>query len=121
MGSTVDYVAMGKRIRQARKKRGLTQAALGDKCCVSGAHIGHIENHQGKISLETLVGVANALNETLDSLLCDSLVASKPIFENELGELLSKASPRQVKLIKELAKVVLSDEFGLQEPEPDEE
>ena len=26
MGETLDYVAMGKRIRQARKQRGLTQA-----------------------------------------------------------------------------------------------
>ena len=31
MGETLDYVAMGKRIRQARKQRGLTQAELGEK------------------------------------------------------------------------------------------
>lgn len=121
MGETVDYVAMGKRIRQARKKCGLTQAALGEKCRVSGGHIGHVETNHGKVSLEAMVAIANALDVSLDSLLCDSLTSSKPVFENELAELLSQATPKQVKLIAELTKVILRDEFKLRDLERNEE
>lgn len=121
MDGTVDYVAMGKRIRQARKKRGLTQAALGEKCCVSGGHIGHVETNHGKVSLEAMVAIANALDVSLDSLLCDSLTSSKPVFENELAELLSQATPKQVKLVAELTKVILRDEFKLRDLERNEE
>ena len=120
MGETLDYVAMGKRIRQARKQRGLTQAELGEKCGVSGGHIGHVENNHGKVAPETMVSIANVLGVSLDTLLCDSLTCSKPVYENELAGLLSRATPKQVRMIAELAKVVLRDEFKLQEQEPDE-
>lgn len=58
-----------------------------------------------------LVNIANTLEVSLDELMCDSLVSSKPIYEDELQKLLSQATVKQVKMITELARVVLRDEF----------
>lgn len=113
----LDYAAIGRRIRKARKERGLTQARLGDLCGVTGAHIGHIETDNGKPSLSVLVRIANALDVSLDELVCDSLATGKPVYEDELREILAQASTRQVRLITELARVVLRDEFGTGESE----
>lgn len=111
MEYTLDYAAIGRRIRKIRKERRLTQAALGERCGVTSAHIGHIEKNHGKLSLAVLVNIANTLEVSLDELMCDSLVSSKPIYEDELQKLLSQATVKQVKMITELARVVLRDEF----------
>ncbi len=109
---TLDYAAVGRRIRRARKARRLTQAELGDRCGVTGAHICHIEAARGKVSLPTLVVIANVLQVSLDALLCDDLVTRKDIYGDELRDLLSQATAEQARLITELARVVLCDRYG---------
>ena len=43
MNKNVDYVALGKRIKEKRIQSHLTQEQLGEMCDLSTAHIGHIE------------------------------------------------------------------------------
>lgn len=61
--------------------------------------------------------IANVLQVSLDELLCDNLVTSKYIYEDELRNLLSHATTKQARLITELAHVVLRDEFILRDYE----
>ena len=42
MNKNVDYVALGKRIKEKRIQSHLTQEQLGEMCDLSTAHIGHI-------------------------------------------------------------------------------
>lgn len=64
----MDYVAMGRRIRAYRKQCGMTQAALAESVGISTSFIGHIERGTRITSLETLVGLSNVLEVSLDAL-----------------------------------------------------
>ena len=55
--------ALGKRIGEIRRRRGLSQMALAE----------HIETGQRGMSIETFVSIANALNVSADALLIDSI------------------------------------------------
>jgi len=72
MDKLIDYTALGKRIRKARKLKGLSQDNLGEACSISTAHIGHIERGTRIPSLETLFKISNVLNISMDYIFFDS-------------------------------------------------
>ena len=79
----MDYESLGMRIRRARKAAGMTQADLAEKLGISTSFLGHIERGTRKASLETVVGIANALNVSTDLLLQDSLdIMTRPLSAN---------------------------------------
>ena len=88
----LDYQAIGVRIRRLRKERGLTQQALAERSNQEPSNVSHIERGATKLSLPTMVNIANALEVTVDDLLCDSLVESKDAFRREATELLADCS-----------------------------
>ncbi len=59
------YVAIGSRIKQIRKEKGITQAALAQSVGVSNSHMSHIESAQSNASLKTITKIADALVELL--------------------------------------------------------
>ena len=67
----LDYQAIGTRIRRMRKAHGLTQQALAELSNQEPSNISHIERGATKLSLPTLVNIANALDVTVDELLFD--------------------------------------------------
>ena len=69
----LDYQAIGIRIRRLRKEQGLTQQRLAELSSQEPSNISHIERGATKLSLPTIVNIANSLNVTVDDLLCDSL------------------------------------------------
>ena len=73
----LDYQAIGIRIRRLRKEQGLTQQRLAELSSQEPSNISHIERGATKLSLPTIVNIANSLNVTVDDLLCDSLEFSK--------------------------------------------
>ena len=85
----LDYQAIGIRIRRLRKAQRLTQQALAEISNQEPSNISHIERGATKLSLPTIVNIANALGVTVDELLCDSLIESKAIFEREATDILS--------------------------------
>lgn len=97
----VDYQAVGIRIRRLRKARGLTQQTLAELSGQEPSNISHIERGATKLSLPTIVSLANALEVTVDELLCDSVSASKLVYEQEAVRLLSDCSHLELKIITE--------------------
>ena len=95
----LDYQAIGMRIRRLRKTLGLTQQALAELSDQEPSNISHIERGATKLSLPTLVNIANALNVTVDELLCESLPASRAVFQREAEPLLSDCTHRELKII----------------------
>lgn len=65
----VDYVEIGKRIREARKAQGLTQEEASERCDITAAYYGNIERGDKKMSVETLVKISNGLKISTDHLL----------------------------------------------------
>ena len=69
----VDYMGLGKRILQQRKLAKMTQAELAEQAGISLPFMGHIERGTRVPSVETLVGICNALKVSPQMLLQDSL------------------------------------------------
>ena len=97
----LDYQASGIRIRRMRKARGMTQQVLAEISDQEPSNISHIERGATKLSLPTLVNIANALEVTTDDLLCDSLPASGSVFEKEAAQILSDCSQLELRIITE--------------------
>lgn len=55
-------MTIGKQIRIARKRAGLTQKELGEKLNISQAAIGQFENEKSNPNLKTIQKIANVLN-----------------------------------------------------------
>lgn len=100
----LNYTDIGMRIRAARKSRRLTQANLGEMANVEPSNISHIERAATKLSLPTLVSIANALGVTLDELVCGSLIKNKHITNKNIDNLISDCSPDELKAISEMIK-----------------
>lgn len=62
----IDFVQMGKRIKQRRKELHLTQEALAEQAGISASFMGHIERGSRIASLDTLLSICIALDVSMD-------------------------------------------------------
>lgn len=65
----IDYKAIGERIRNERRSKGITQQQFGDSIGISASFVGHIERGSRIASIETLVSIADCLGVSIDYLL----------------------------------------------------
>ena len=102
---SVDYKDMGKRIREIRESKHMTQAALSELAGIEPSNLSHIERAATKVSLPTMMNIANTLEVSLDELVCGSLVKSEHIAVRQLNELLSDCTPDELQAVIEMVKV----------------
>ncbi len=95
----IDYKGIGRRIKAARKKKGLNQKSLAMLADIAATNISHIERGATKLSLPTLVKIANSLGVSMDELMCDSLTSSKHISQSEIADIIDKCSPGEARII----------------------
>ncbi|MBR3144978.1 MAG: helix-turn-helix transcriptional regulator [Clostridia bacterium] len=100
----IDYVLIGNRIKEIRIDKGWTQAVLAEKSGVEPSNISHIERAATKLSLPTLVSIANALGVTLDEIVYGSLIKNTHISNKIVDELLNDCTPNEVQAIIEVIK-----------------
>ncbi len=79
---------LGKRIKMLRKLKGLTQEQLGEKAGLSYKFVGEIERGTVNPSLDSLSGIAKALDVSLSGLLPTE------------GDIFSTLSPKDLQLVK---------------------
>ena len=100
----LDYSALGERIRHMRKGKDMTQNCLAELVGVETSNISHIERAATKVSLPTLLAIANALGCSMDDLLCDSIECEREAFENQLVELTKDCSPLELRMLVDLTR-----------------
>ena len=78
----MDYKLMGQRIREHRKKKGLTQEQLAELIDISPSFMGHIERGGRISSLDTVMRLCEVLEVMPNELLTDMqmLKAEQPEF-----------------------------------------
>ena len=64
-------VAFGKRVRELRKQKGLSQEALADLAGLDRSYMGHIERGNQNISLTKIYQLAEALDISVSNLFGD--------------------------------------------------
>ena len=72
MSDAINYKDIGKRIKIARIRGDITQEKLAEAVNISSSHLSNIETGNARVSLPTLVHIANALDVLLSDLLCDT-------------------------------------------------
>ena len=97
----MDYETMGKRIKEIRIKKCFTQEELAEKTGLSSAHISNIETAHTKVSLTSLVAIANALEVSLDEIVRDSLVNMVGAYSDKAVDNLSECTIKEVRIIND--------------------
>lgn len=103
----LDYKAIGKRIKFARISADMTQEQLCGKIDLSPSHMSNIETGTTKVSLTTIVNIANALSVTVDDLLCDSVKSARPQFERDIQRQLDTCDEYEIRLVRNVIQSVL--------------
>lgn len=98
----LDYKAIGKRIKIARIKADLTQERLAELIEISPTHLSNIETGSTRVSLNTIISIANALAVTSDDLLCDNIIMAKVQFEKDIAALLDDCDEYEIRVVKDM-------------------
>ncbi len=101
---SIDYVSIGKRIKELRIAKGWNQSTLAERSGIEPSNISHIERAATKLSLPTLVSIANALEVSLDEIVYNSLIKNKHITLTMIDNLLSDCSETEIIAILEIVK-----------------
>lgn len=102
---TLNYTIIGKQIRKARKKMKITQEQLAEMVDKCPSYISYIENGKKKLSLETLVNIANTLQVSADDLLSYNIEFRCEI-KDEYSSILEKCSTYEKKVITDMARAL---------------
>lgn len=91
---------LGNRIREERLRCRLTQERLAERVGCNESYIGQIERGTKNPSLETVVGIANALNVSVDYLLAENVnISQTDGLINELVSHIKHRDPEYVRLM----------------------
>ena len=101
----IDFNIIGKRLKDARKKKNLTQEQLVEKLGVSIAYLSKIETGKIHINLERLSQICEILDVTEGEILNGVSKNSNKYLYPEFSEILKKCSPQKQKLAY---KIILS-------------
>lgn len=110
----LNFVQVGKRVSEVRKRRGLSQQRLAEIICKSPTHISYIEGGLKCMSLDTFVAVANALQVSADELLKDNIENTIVVSNHEFAEMISDCSEYEKRVLLSIvasAKEALRENF----------
>lgn len=102
----LDFALIGKRIKEVRTDRQLTQEYLAKVTDVNVSHISNIETNKVKVSLTLLVSICNAMNVTVDYILGNEYNAPTTAFETELLNTVDKLDTSKKEQLLRIAKVL---------------
>ena len=102
----MNYIDLGRRIREERQKLNLTQEKLSESINVSTTYIGQIERGERCPTLDTLIRISNSLGVSIDYLLRESVTPSSTALMNLWIQLTRDLSDNEMKMIIELVIVI---------------
>lgn len=91
----MDKLAMGDRIKEARKNRGMTQEQLAEGLDVSVEFISQIERGLKLPSMQVFIKLLEVLNVSADYLVRDSVSTGQLYGKNAIGAKIENLKPKQ--------------------------
>jgi len=104
----MDYIRLGKRIKEERLRLNFTQEKLSEKVGISTAYLGQIERGERCITLDKLIPLANCLGVTVDFLLADYIVTDEDNSLNLLTQLFRDKTVEEKELAVNMLKLLFS-------------
>lgn len=102
----LQYLTMGKRIKQRRKELGITQNAFAEMLQISNNHLSTIENGKGHASIELFCKMCSVLDVTPDFLLLGEI--HKNDVPGNITDMLSRCSDEQLALVQNIVEFMAS-------------
>lgn len=96
-GDEMDKVALGSKLREARKAKGYTQEALAELADIGVMYLGEIERGIKMPSMNIFIKLVEALDISADYVLRDELSSGKEYVFDEITKKLDKLTPQQRK------------------------
>ena len=97
----MEKTALGKRIREARNKKGYTQQTLAKEAGIGLMYLGEIKRGVKMPSLSIFIKIVEALDISADYILRDELTSGEQYIFDELTSKLMPLSPKQRKAAAE--------------------
>lgn len=91
----MDKLTLGDRIKEVRKKKGLTQEELAELLDISVEFVSQIERGLKLPSMQVFIRLVEVLNASADYLLRDSVSTGQLIGNNAIGQKIDKLNPKQ--------------------------
>ena len=91
----MDRIEVGRKIREARLQKGLTQQALAEIADIGEMYISEIERGVKMPSLNLFVRIITALDISADYVLRDALPTGKDFVYQEVADMLDGLTPKQ--------------------------
>lgn len=104
----MDYIALGRRIREERLKLNLTQEKLAEDVDLSPAYIGQIERGERHVSLENLITIVNRLDITVDYILMDSVNVNSHTLYCIWNQLMNGRTEREKAMAVDTVKIIFT-------------
>jgi len=103
----IDYRKLGRRIGRIRRSQRISQLELAELIQMSPSFISYIETGKRKLSLRTLILIANALHTTPDIILHDYISPTELTYVKELSNLLSSCTTEEKQTITNLTESIV--------------
>ena len=104
----LDYSIIGERLKNARLAKNLTQEQLAEKIDVSVAFLSRAERGTVKINLSRISQICDILDVSISNILTGTGSNSKDYLTEDFSNLLKNCPPEKVKLIYDIAKVIIN-------------
>lgn len=104
----VNYVLIGKRVRELRLQQQLSQEKLAEMIEMSVPYVSYIETGKKRPSLDALIRIANALGVTVDELLSGNQLHNPTEYQTDIDLLMDGCSANEKRLIFELISALTS-------------
>lgn len=98
----IDYKKVGLKIKEARLKKNLSQESLAEKCNLSSAYISYVEQGKKKLSLKSIISIANNLGVTVDLLLGDE-AKNNSYLDSTINNIIKDCNIQEKQIIYDVA------------------
>lgn len=102
----INFEKIGKKLREIRIDKHLTQEYVAYAANVNTSHISNIKNNRVKVSLTTLVHICNALETTVDYILAGEYLTPTSVLEQEVLQELRICSDQRKEQVLQIIKIL---------------
>ena len=107
----LDYTIIGKRLKEARLAKDLTQEDLAEQVDVSVAFLSRVERGSSHINLKRLNQICHLLDTSESYILTGAASNSDDYLVKDFSELLKKCSSKQQRLIYNVVKTIIDSDY----------
>lgn len=100
---SLNFIIIGRRVKEFRLQKRMSQADLAEQVNMSVSYLSRIETAKKRVSLESLVRIADVLGVTVDNLLTGNQSNDQAEYQTDLARLIEDCTSYEKRVIYEIA------------------